>query len=303
MMMRGAKKRRGQGEVAVDSVVSVWFTALTACGTNTANSGSDAGGNGEEEERGRWWRNHRSLCAASVKPQNLIPLSKSDKRAYLMQFCTAFNMTCPGSSSSRRKRGGGEGCRKVAGSLASLAVFAIIWRKLFACKLLFVRSQGYCEKPQFAAAQLPFTLNYNSADCIPGHGPHLAPPLLVLPLSLSALAQSAVSSFTLLRVIHTLRLDLSAANPLTVLHICVARPGLPLPLPLSFSCCCHPCCLQFCCCFSLCAIRFVSFRSLHSLRKIKIMNIPKQKSAEKTTTSQLSSTSTISSNCSQSSDL
>lgn len=137
------------------------------------------------KKRERGGRNHRSLCAASVKPQNLIPLSKSDKRAYLMQFCTAFNMTCPGSSSSRRKRGGGEGCRKVAGSLASLAVFAIIWRKLFACKLLFVRSQGYCEKPQFAAAQLPFTLNYNSADCIPGHGPHLAPLLLLALLSLS----------------------------------------------------------------------------------------------------------------------
>lgn len=178
----------GQSEVAVDSVVSVWFTALTACGTNTANSGSDAGGNAEEEERERG-ENHRSLCAASVKPQNLIPLSKSDKRAYLMQFCTAFNMTCPGSS--RRKRGGGEGYRKVAGSLASLAVFAIIWRKLFACKLLFVRSQGYCEKPQFAAAQLPFTLNYNSADCIPGHGPHLAPPPLLLPpLSLSLCSAS-----------------------------------------------------------------------------------------------------------------
>lgn len=207
-----------------------------------------------------------------------------------------------GQQQQQEKERRGEGCRKVAGSLASLAVFAIIWRKLFACKLLFVRSQGYCEKPQFAAAQLPFTLNYNSADCIPGHGPHLTP-LLLLPLS--APPQSAVSSFTLLRVIHTLRLDLSAANPLTVLHICVARPGLPLPLPLSFSCCCHPCCLQFCCCFALCAIRFVSFRSLHSLRKIKIMNIPKQKSAEKTTTSQLSSTSTstISSNCSQSSDL
>lgn len=212
-----------------------------------------------------------------------------------------------GQQQQQEKERRGDGCRKVA-SLASLAVFAIIWRKLFACKLLFVRSQGYCEKPQFAAAQLPFTLNYNSADCIPGHGPHLAPhpsSCFSLSLSLSALAQSAVSSFTLLRVIHTLRLDLSAANPLTVLHICVARPGLPLPHPLSFSCCCHPCCLQFCCCFSLCAIRFVSFRSLHSLRKIKIMNIPKQKSAEKTTTSQLSSTSTstISSNCSQSSDL
>lgn len=105
--------KRGQGEVAVDSVVSVWFTALTACGTNTANSGSDAGGSGEDEERERERAerggNHRSLCAASVKPQNLIPLSKSDKRAYLMQFCTAFNMTCPGSSSSRRKRGGGRG--------------------------------------------------------------------------------------------------------------------------------------------------------------------------------------------------
>lgn len=98
----------GQGEVAVDSVVSVWFTALTACGTNTANSGSDAGGNGEVEGKGE--RNHRSLCAASVKPQNLIPLSKSDKRAYLMQFCTAFNMTCPGSSSSRK---GGGGAREV----------------------------------------------------------------------------------------------------------------------------------------------------------------------------------------------
>lgn len=111
MMMRRAKERRGQGEVAVDSVVSVWFTALTACGTNTANSGSDAGGNGEEEERERGQRgsrNHRSLCAASVKPQNLIPLSKSDKRAYLMQFCTAFNMTCPGSR-SRGKGGGGRG--------------------------------------------------------------------------------------------------------------------------------------------------------------------------------------------------
>lgn len=108
MMMRRAKKRRGQGEVAVDSVVSVWFTAVTACGTNTANSGSDAGGSGEDEERERG-ENHRSLCAASVKPQNLIPLSKSDKRAYLMQFCTAFNMTCPGSSSSRRKRGVGRG--------------------------------------------------------------------------------------------------------------------------------------------------------------------------------------------------
>lgn len=34
------------------------------------------------------------MCAGSVKPQNLIPLSKSDKRAYLMQFCSAFNMTC-----------------------------------------------------------------------------------------------------------------------------------------------------------------------------------------------------------------
>lgn len=76
--------------------------------------------------------------------------------------------------------------------MASLAVFAIIWRKLFACKLLFVRSQGYCEKPQFAAAQLPFTLNYNSADCIPGYGPHLAPPHLValsLPLSLCSVSK------------------------------------------------------------------------------------------------------------------
>lgn len=144
------------------------------------------------------------MCAASVKPQNLIPLSKSDKRAYLMQFCTAFNMTCPGSS--RRKRGGGEGCRKVAGSLASLAVFAIIWRKLFACKLLFVRSQGYCEKPQFAAAQLPFTLNYNSADCIPGHGPHLAPhpSSCFLSLSLSLLWLKAPSAHSHCYALFTL---------------------------------------------------------------------------------------------------
>lgn len=186
--------------------------------------------------------------------------------------------------------------------MASLAVFAIIWRKLFACKLLFVRSQGYCEKPQFAAAQLPFTLNYNSADCIPGHGPHLAPLLLLLPLSLSLCSGSKRRQLIHIatRYSHfTPRFERRESFNCFA-YLCGTASPSPSPLTLFFSCCCHPCCLQFCCCFSLCAIRFVSFRSLHSLRKIKIMNIPKQKSAEKTTTSQLSSTS---SNCSQSSDL
>lgn len=53
LMLRGQGEAvLGQGEVAVDSVVSVWFTALTACGTNTANSGSYAGGDGEVGEKG-----------------------------------------------------------------------------------------------------------------------------------------------------------------------------------------------------------------------------------------------------------